>query len=1136
MKTRHWRRTVCCFLVLALGPVYVRAQGISGTLRGDVTDSSGLVVPGVMVTLTNAGTGEKQMKISSSNGTFNFAGLLVGRYSITAELKGFKKSSRSDIEVKANQVVEVDVRLEVGSPSEVLEVLAGEELIQLDTSQLGGTFTDAILTKVPFRSTLAVVPGEDAVMNLALLEPGVTSQPGGVVGEGGSIGGNRPRNNNFVLDGVDNNRVDITGHSQPVIGEAVADFTLLMNQFSAEYGHSTAGQYIITTKSGSNAIHGGAWYSMNNRNLNALNSTDKAAVIRGDLPEKPRFDYNQLGGQIGGAIIKDKWFYYGAYEYKTLGQAATPSADVLVPTAAGYSALDRLAASPGSGVSSTMVDILRNNLTPALSTSRSLNVTRADTGAAVPVPVGVLSPSAPNFFNQHDYLVNTDFQTSMVNRLSGRYLSSRIRKPDVPAFPLSQFVGDIVQDAWSATVADVYTAPKWTNELRLGYRRFVQAYALPQTLVKPSTLDIFPNFIIDEAGLALGPTPETPQAYTLNTYQVVDQFTWTAGKHIFKAGSEYRWWITPTNALPRSRGEYDYSSLDSFIKDSVPDGANQGLRGVGTGVFAGNQNGVYWFVQDDWKVHPRLTLNLGLRYEYTSNARDTALQKVNAISSVPGVIEFRQPAVSKNNWAPRIGLAWDPAGDGRTSVRAGFAVAYDVVFQNLPLLALPPQFQQELSDANVCLFTNRPAYCTTRVGFIAEGGLPSTPVPPTTIEDARALTQGLMVDQVPPTTLTWSISMQRELARDLVAEIRYIGNHGYHLPVQVRRNGGIVPSTSLFMPTYLSTNDIPATLPATVPNLAAFLAARRQALSQYGFASGVTAHDPVGNSNYHGLSLSLEKRMSRGLLIKSAYTWSKTIDDSTNELFTSVVNPRRPQDQFSMINERSLSSLDRPHKFSGVLLWELPRVKSGSGLVKALLNGWEMSPNFMVESGQPVTPLSFADANGNLDTAGDRTIINPAGRPRTGTDVSFVCRNSLTGATFVGASAVSCDGNANVVGYVANDPTAKHIRAQAGTLANAGRNTERSAGINNWNLVFVKRASITETAAVEFQMQMINAFNHPQPILGNGSVFGADNLEVVNARDLGQSLVDPRSPDFLHPESIYSGGNRSIMFGLKFIF
>jgi outer membrane receptor protein involved in Fe transport len=1135
MSFGRYLKFIACLFVLALAAGHVLAQGFQGSIRGEITDPSGAVVPGARVTLTDQGTGETRTQTTTSAGTFEFPNLLTHSYQVKVEATGFKTFVQNNVKVDANRVHDVLVKMEIGQVAEVVEVSAGAEVVQTTTSQLAGTFDSQVVTQVPL--PISITAGESPLYNLAILQPGTTSQPGGVEGEGGAIGGNRPRDNNFVIDGIDNNRVDVTGSSLPVITDAVSEFTLITNQFSAEYGHSTAGQFIVSTKSGTNEVHGNLFYFVNNRNFNAADNLTKAAIARGDLRDKPRFDRNQVGGTLGGPIIKDHFFLFGAYQYTTLGQAATPGAATEVPTAAGYATLSQLAGSPGTGISSVMLDILRNNITPAASRSRTLNIIRADTGATVPVEVGVLTPSAPNFFNEHDFHINGDVVTAR-HRHSVRTLYNRIRQPDVPSFfPLSQFIGDVATDGRSITYSDAFTiSPTLINEFRVGYRRFIQALTLPTDLRRPSTLDVFPNFTIDELNLTFGPTEESPQSTAINTYQAVDQITKIVGGHNIKTGVDFRWWIAPSDFLPRSRGEYTYTDLTSYIGDLIPNGSNGGLRGVGTGVFAGNQKAIYTFFQDDWKARPRLTLNLGLRYEYSTNPRDANLQALNSIASVPGVIEFLQPRTDRNNFGPRIGLAWDPLGDGKTSIRAGFGIAYDVIFQNLTLLQLPPQFQQELDIDTACAFPTPPPYCATRSGFIAAGGLPFVPLPPTTPEAARTATQSLIVDTVAPETYTWSLSMQREFFRDFLVELRYVGTRGLHLPAQIRLNAGIPPSFNL--PTFFRPGDVPSSIALTAPSLADFQAAIMRRLASFGFQSNLTAFEPEGNSIYHGASIQVERRFSRGLYLNSAYTFSRTLDDSTNELFTSFVNPRRPQDPFNVRDEWGLSALDRTHKFTTGFIYETPKIEGAGRFANAFVNGWQINVNYIAETGQPVTPLSFIDANGNRDTAGDRTIVNPfaAQDARTGTDVSFICRGA-GGATSIAPSAVACGGAANVVGYLANNPSAKYVQAQVGAKATAGRNTERAAGLNNWNLGFFKNTYFSESTYLQFRVELLNAFNHPQHTLGAGTVFRF----FSNARENGQALVDPTNPSFLRPEEIFggyagSGFNRFLQLGLKLFF
>jgi hypothetical protein len=692
------------------------------------------------------------------------------------------------------------------------------------------------------------------------------------------------------------------------------------------------------------------------------------------------------------------------------------------------------------------------------------------------------------------------------------------------------------------------------------------------SLSPPGTLDVYPNIILSELdGLELGPDGNSPQGGAINTYQWVDTLSYLRGRHTWKMGVDARLWIAPSLFLPRSRAEYRYTSVSAFVKDRVPD--ELALRGVGDGSFAGNQKGVYWFVQDDWKIHPRFTLNLGLRYEFATNTRDAQKQLLNSNASLadpsasiaasgnPALVPliFGKPKQDTNNFAPRIGFAYDVFGDHKTSIRGGVGVGYDVVFQNLTLLQLPPQLQQELNTIAACGLAAPPAWCATNRNFIAQGGLPGTFVPQQlSPAAARSGTQALIVDTVAPVTYTWSLGVQHEFLKDYAVEVRYVGTRGLRLPVQVRRNGGIVPPDSAFLPTFFANSQVPANVALTAPDLDDFFAiACCLHYEADGFDGGfITAFDPVGNSIYHAGSVELTRRMTslgrwgNGLFVRTGYTWSKAIDDSTNELFTSQVNPRRPETYYNLRNERGLSTIHHEHKYTLAMIYEFPKYAGENTFLKHLFNLWQISSSYIAETGQPTTALSGIDSNGNFDSAGDRAIFNPAGTAFAATDVSAVFRNPATGATCInnmpppmdcltvfGLPAMTAT-EPLTVGYLSVDPAAQFVRALPGAKTNIGRNTLGSAGLNNWNISIFKRTNITERYSLEFRTEMLNAFNHAQPILGNGNI----TINTANAIN-GTGLVRvANNPNFQKPENIFSTGagnapfSRLIQFGLKLVF
>src|SRR2546422_3013409 len=369
-------------------------QRLDGTLRGEVTDPSGAVVPDAKVTVTNVGTRVSQTTNTTSAGTYTFPNLLVGTYTVTVEKSGFSKYTRTNVQISSNQVTEVNPRLTVGAGATTVEVVAGSEVLRVTDSQLVNTFDSTQVLSLP----LPPAPnGSNAVLNLAILAPNTTTQGGGVLGQGGSIGGARPRMNNFTVDGTDDNRVDITGPQSNIIGDAVADFTLITNMLTAEYGHSAGGQLNITTKTGTNNFHGTAFILNNNRNYNAFDNVEKVAQSCDTNPncDKTRFDFNTVGGTIGGPIKKDKLFFFAGYQRVFAGFSGT-SVVIDAPTAAGLTALKSVAEDAAA------TDILKQVPTaPAPSaTTPSPTVTNTRTRATATVPLGQTALLAPSFFHE----------------------------------------------------------------------------------------------------------------------------------------------------------------------------------------------------------------------------------------------------------------------------------------------------------------------------------------------------------------------------------------------------------------------------------------------------------------------------------------------------------------------------------------------------------------------------------------------------------------------------------------------------------------------------------------------------------------------------------------------------------------
>jgi hypothetical protein len=1132
---RRWIKFALLTVSCAFMATVTQAQRLDGTLRVTVTDKSGASVEDARVTVTNEATNVSITATASSAGTYVFPNLLVGTYSVTVEKDGFKKSVSRGIQVESNQVVDAAATLELGDVSSVVQVEAGAELVKTESSTLDATFSGKAVQDIPINTL-----GGD-VKEFAVLAPGTTTQQGGVLGSGGSIGGTRPRFNGFNIDGVEDNKLDTNGPTQPVIQESVAEFTLLTNQFSAEYGHSAGGIFNIVTKSGTNDWHGAGWGYNRNRNYDAFDNQQKTRGL------KDRFDYNRDGASAGGPILRNRWFIFGAYEFQNEGLAAS-SPQVKLPTAAGLNAAMSLAADDAARA------ILKQFPVAPQNDAGTVNVN------GTPIPVGNLTTVAPSYVNQHDFIINSDL-TLGKHQLSTRFLYYRLREPDFNAsLPAPQFLGTRAEDGRKAIISDVWSlSSRLIDNIRVSYSR-----GLGPQLVAPSGFLNFPNVIIDDLASAnIGPEQNAPQSYIQNVYQLANTLNYIQGRHSFKFGIEGKKYIAPTNGLPRSRGEWDYTTLSQLVNDFVPNGApNKALRGAGSGSVPENYNAVYWFVQDDWKVTSRLTLNLGLRYEYSGVPLGDRRQALNAISDDPNLgLFFRAPKADTNNFGPRVGFAYDPTGRGKWAIRGGAGIAYDVIPNNFAINSLPPQLQTEQKPAVTCALAGRPAWCNTwnpaqtdsGQGFLAGGGLLQTNVPPATQAAARAKTSSLIPDRVAPKIISWTLGVQHQLLRDSSIEVRYVGTRSLELPVQQRLNsasafdprfkslgGGLTP-----LPTFFKLSDVPATVATPASTALDFDNFNPQPYSVDGFLGNLTTFPPLGAGTYHAVSVDFIHRFAHGLYFRANYTFSKNIDNATNELFSSIVDPRRSQDGYNFGNERGPSALNIPNKLAISWVYDLPNVRTDHSFVRVLAHGWEWSGSYLAESGQPVTPLSDVDANANGDGAGDRTIINPNGRGPTGTIVDAVCNSAPGGATFVTApqanGAFFCNAtqsavdDAHLVGYVAENPNARFVQAQFGAFANAGRNTVSTPGLNIWNMSIFKNTKLTERFSLQFRADTYNTFNHRNFSIGlptnNGSLDQANNPNPFAASYVN---VDAGSSSFLNAHQ-FNGGNRTMQLGLRLI-
>ena len=1075
---------------LCVAPVH--AQAISGDLVGTVTDSSGAALPNITVSATNTATNVRYTGATNATGEYRIANLPPGTYEVSTSATGFATATLKGVGIELNRTATANLRLTVGTLSTTVDVSEAGALLDTTTAQVQTTYTAQQLQDMPMATN------GNGVLNLSLLQAGVASSGGVGYGTGPSVGGQRPTNNNFTVDGVDNNSKSVTGPVNYIPNDSVAEFSLLANQFRAEYGHSSGGQFNTIVKSGTNDLHFSIYEYLRNRNFNAVDQ-----LFRNTDDPNPRYDQSRLGATIGGPIRKNKWFIFGSFEYNPYGGAAS-SGTIYAPTAGGYNTLASVA-----GLNQTNLSVLKTYaVAPTASDSVKVN--------NVTIPIGVIPVVGPNFINSYYTVISSDYNFSDKDQIRGRYIANKSDSIDTGA-NLPTFYTPVPVKTYLGTAAWYHTfSGTLVNEMRLGYNRLNQSYPVGDQ--KFPGLDAFPNLYFDDLGLQVGPNGNYPQSGIENTYQFVDNVSKTKGAHTIKAGYEFHDYIGANHFTQRVRGDYEYTTLENYLTDITPDYLAQ--RSLGDPVFYNSSLAHYFFVQDTWRISKNLTLDAGLRYEWTDTPVGAKQQSLNAVASVPGLVEFRSPKAAKNGFSPRLGMAWTPGTSGNTVIRAGFSRATDIIYDNLYLNSPPPQFTTAV-DVTGAGGTN----------FLKNGGISAALYAPNTnltATQARAATSYYLADQVLPYSVNWNLEVQRTLAKDYTFTARYVGTRGIHLLIQQqidRLHSKVTPTS--YIPTFMSAPNAAtlASMPLSVGDLRQASTWADPAWAAAGFKKAITSYQPQGWSAYNGLDLQLQKRFTRGLQFLAAYTWSHNIDNQTATLNTSALSQRRVQDFGNLTPEKAASALDRRQRltFSGV--WDLPYLKnSHSWIQKNLIGNWQFVPVLTLESPEYFTVASGLDSNLNNDAAGDRTILNPSGKAGTGTSVYGLDRQGNTIAATAAAGTVN-----NVVAWVATNPNARYIQTGPGGLANTGRNTEATRAINNWDFTVVKKFQFKETRRFEISGQAYNLFNHAQFVPGSIGDVGRVSTSAATAYSSVTNL------NFNNPETAFGSHPRLMQIVAKFI-
>jgi hypothetical protein len=1153
------------------------AQATSGNVAGTVKDSTGAVIPQVAITATNESTGVVTNTTSNGSGEYLIQNLPASTYTLKATATGFSPAITRNVHVVLNSTATANLSLTAGSQTTVEVTSDASAALDTTTQNLTTSFTNDELSSMPTATiggASSLGGGQSGVLNVSLLSPGVASSGGLGIGIGPAVGGQRPRNNNFEIEGIDNNNKAVTGPLVYLPNDAVGNFTLITNQFSPEFGHSSGGQFNTTVSSGTNAFHGRLYEYFQNRNLNA------ASGIAGGKVPNPKYDNNRYGGQLGGPIFRDKLFFFANFERNTVGQ--NQSGFACVPTAAGVTALNGLSSSfsatnlaqylkytPGANFlgGAQVTDATDNACFNQGSGGQFLTVTNS-AGASTNIPLGnyVINGADPLLFKV--LTSSVDYNISSKDSLRLRYIYNTETTTDTnQGVSLPEFYTQQPFKFHLFALSEYHTfTPNLTNEFRIGFNRYENE--LTSGNFSYPGLDSFPTFqFYDQGFISVGPDTNAPQFTIQNLYQITDNISYNIGRHGLKFGFDGRKYISPQGFTQRARGDYEYNLLDQFLHDLAPDGNGFAERSSGNHTYYGDQTALYFYGNDTWRATPSLTFNVGLRYEFTSVPTGERAQALNSAASVPGLIDFHAPQPSYTSLAPRFGINWSP--DSKTSVRAGFGIAYDVLFDNLGTLSFPPQYSttEDVGSPGYAAFLSP--------NFLKNGGLPpgkgtgvaqfcltgtgtgTVPCQPD-IPSQQAATSAFLPDQIVPYAETYTLTVQRSFGTNYTAEIGYIGTRGIHLPTQDQLNiqPRVTPANQLFTLVNGNTTLVPAGPSATT--LAA-INARSNIVPAFvangaNFTAKITSYQPYSSSNYNGLITNLTRRFQHGLQMNLSWTWSKTMDDATAEVFATVLTPRRAQDSRCIACDYSRSALDRTHRVSLEVLYDTPFYKhSDSFVMRNLVGNWLISPIYTYESPAYATVLSGVNSNLNGDSGAaiDRPNINPNGIKGTGTGsvpvvnpaLQSTCLDATTGLFVAKYNAANGSGGSlytacagDTIGYSAGQivagttaaqntftaSNAYYVQAGVGTLPTAGRNTLPIRPIDNIDLALYKRFTVHDHYSFEFGIQAFNILNHAQYL--PGTIDNVNGPSYTNSYNF-QTVT---SAAFNHPEKEFLNNARAM--------
>jgi carboxypeptidase family protein len=1108
-------------------------QATTGTISGTVQDAHGATVVGATVTVRKLDTNFGRSLITESDGRFRFPALAIGPYELTVEHTGFARYARGPVLLLLDQDAVINPVLQVAVAAETITISDDAPLLNTTSPEVGVRFDERRLTDLPTLPSSGEGGFRD-VFAFALAAPGVSQLNSGnqvlAVGTNFSVNGSRPRSNSFLIDGQDANEPVATGPQQRLNNpEMVQEFRLITNQFSAEYGRAAGSVVSVVTKSGTNDLHGSAFWFHNDNGLNACSNLDKRAgltdprfcsSLAGGRKGAPFRIENQFGGALGGPIRTDRTFFFGSVQRWTNRQLGSGTSISGVPTDAGKAMLQSTVGSrPQVGAllqfvpgASTQGRDSNGNPTSAAHCFGGGTLPSCAGGTRVDVPTGTITGSANSFLNNWQASGRIDHILTAQHSVSGRYLFNDNDLGGIGQVTPPGLTTQVVTRSQALSVSFTSSfSPRVLNEFRISWQRLanVSSASDPQSETIPS-IEIpemgLTGFAASESRTAIGLAVNLPSGGVSNTYQLQETISWTRGAHALKFGLDFRRVDRRSIFFPSIRGRLTYPtsqaglalpagtvSIQNFVDDvAAVANINKPLPG-GQPTKYFRWYDYFFFAQDTWRVHPTLVLSLGLRYEAPGNALASLFPLNDAIQAANGGNPvFRldpRPERDLNNFQPRFGFSWNPGtsergllhfltGGDRLVLRGGYARTNDYAFLTLPILV-----------GNSFPF----------VASVSRPGLSSAfttlPTLNPDLSDPAALKQ---LDRIrldanfrSPIAEQFSLELQRALDLNTVFRIGYVGTKG----------------TALFQTLDGNPRTLCAAVPIRIddPITGAFTVVGCPRLDPSAGAMRLYAN--TGSSIYHSMQLSMERRFKSGLSAGAHYTWSSFIDTASDPFNASVRGEVAiAQNTFDRQAERARSTYDRPQRWSVNAVYVLPAYRSQTGAVGRLLGGWQVGGLLTLQSGTPFGVLNGSDPTAAL--SGIAGLVGDPIRPNLNTSLPIGGMSIRELLQAGGSSLFSTLAPCTRIGTTLTC-------APGDRFGNVGRNILRADGISNLDL------SISKTTRLLSERHSLQ--------------FRVDFFDLTNTRNFGIPEARITNPGFLDEKST-DGGNRRIFLGLKYSF